>query len=161
MSLADRLDRALAHRWADRPVQALIVDDDQAIRETLSQMLRDEGFDAIEASDGGEALALLRAATQPTLALLDMWMPVVSGETALLAALALAPTLRVRLGFIVMTASPQLTSTRVQAAMRSLDIPLLVKPFDIDTLIELVYACSERLSDGVVVRRARSSGSLA
>ncbi len=142
-------------------MQALIVDDDQAIRETLSQMLRDEGFDAIEASDGGEALALLRAATQPTLALLDMWMPVVSGETALLAALALAPTLRVRLGFIVMTASPQLTSTRVQAAMRSLDIPLLVKPFDIDTLIELVYTCSERLSDGVVVRRARSSGSLA
>jgi len=141
-------------------VQALIVDDDQAIRETLSQVLRDEGFEVFEACDGGEALERMSAATGPLLVVLDMWMPLVNGETALFAALAM-PSASARLSFIVMTASPQLTSTRLRATLQRLDIPLVVKPFDIDPLVELVNQSIARFSDGVVVKRASNSGSLA
>ncbi len=141
-------------------MQALIVDDDQAIRETLSQVLRDEGFEVFEACDGGEALERMSAANGPLLVLLDMWMPLVNGETALLAALAM-PSASARLSFIVMTASPQLTSPRLRATLQRLDIPLVVKPFDIDPLVELVNQCIARFSDGVVMQRASNTGSLA
>jgi two-component system chemotaxis response regulator CheY len=157
--LVGKLDHAPERRQDGRSVQALIVDDDQAIRETLGQVLREEGFEIIEACDGGEALAQMRAATGPVLVLLDMWMPLVSGETALLAALAM-PAARARLSFIVMTASPQLTSPALRATLQRLAIPLVVKPFDIDPLVELVNQCVVRFGDAAVVQRARNSGAL-
>src|SRR5689334_9772145 len=57
----------------------LIVDDDEAIRETLSQVLELSGFDSITSSNGQEALALLRSSTLPCLVLLDLMMPIMNG----------------------------------------------------------------------------------
>ena len=57
----------------------LIVDDDEAIRETLSQVLELSGFDSITSSNGQEALALLRSSTPPCLVLLDLMMPIMNG----------------------------------------------------------------------------------
>jgi CheY-like chemotaxis protein len=58
----------------------LIVEDDLDIREALSQILEDEGYAVVCASNGMEALTLLRAdKTQPNLILLDLMMPVMNG----------------------------------------------------------------------------------
>ncbi|AKT42254.1 chemotaxis protein CheY [Chondromyces crocatus] len=57
----------------------LVVDDDQDIRDTLTELLVDEGYDVLNAAHGGEALATLRSQTRPNLILLDLMMPVMDG----------------------------------------------------------------------------------
>jgi len=133
-------------------VRVLIVDDDTGIRETLSLMFRDEGYEVSEAENGLEALHLMRAASEPMVVLLDMWMPLMGGEDTLLAALAHSP-LWERVAFIVITANPQRMSARSQSLLESYDIPLLIKPFDIDALARMVATSAAQLSQ-ISVRRA-------
>ncbi len=57
----------------------LVVDDDESIRETLCEVLRDEGFLADCAENGAVALDYLRSHDLPSLIVLDLMMPVMSG----------------------------------------------------------------------------------
>jgi CheY-like chemotaxis protein len=57
----------------------LVVEDDQAIREVLTEVLRFEGFDAQGASNGREALNFLEGHEAPSLIVLDLMMPVMNG----------------------------------------------------------------------------------
>jgi len=52
----------------------LVADDEASIRQSLSGVLGDEGFEVLEAKDGAEALAKV-ADESPDLLLLDIWMP--------------------------------------------------------------------------------------
>jgi len=56
----------------------LIVDDDENIREIMGLYLRKEGFNAVEAADGVEAIRKTEQA-KPDLILLDIMMPVLDG----------------------------------------------------------------------------------
>src|SRR5262245_37992604 len=56
----------------------LVVDDEPTLRETLVEALESEGYRAIPAADGREALARFRA-DRPDLVLLDLMLPEVSG----------------------------------------------------------------------------------
>jgi two-component system, chemotaxis family, chemotaxis protein CheY len=68
----------LFKRGAKRRV--LIVDDDQDIRETLSEALEHEGFQVLTARDGNEALIHLDAPGElPDVILLDLMMPRMNG----------------------------------------------------------------------------------
>jgi DNA-binding response OmpR family regulator len=63
----------------------LIVEDDPDVRDMLAALLVQEGFHAVAAEDGLEALHLLRivrhrAPTVPCLVLLDLTMPRLSGN---------------------------------------------------------------------------------
>jgi signal transduction histidine kinase len=57
----------------------LIVEDDTDIRETLSGLLRGEGYDVGTCANGREALDRLRAGPEPDVILLDLMMPVMDG----------------------------------------------------------------------------------
>jgi len=57
----------------------LIVDDDEAIRDSLGEFLTDEGFVVKTANDGREALNILATGFRPCAILLDLMMPIVSG----------------------------------------------------------------------------------
>jgi CheY-like chemotaxis protein len=59
--------------------EVLVVEDDSDLRESLSQALRDHGFAVTPASNGQQALDLLRSGTKPTVILLDLMMPVLNG----------------------------------------------------------------------------------
>ena len=59
-----------------RPV--LIVDDDRDIRETLAEILADEGYEVHTARNGAEGLEVV-ARVRPCLVLLDLFMPVMDG----------------------------------------------------------------------------------
>lgn len=60
----------------ERPI--LVADDDDGIRESLREILTDEGYRVIEAPDGTRVLDLIRE-EHPCLVLLDIWMPQVDG----------------------------------------------------------------------------------
>jgi CheY-like chemotaxis protein len=57
----------------------LIVEDDEAVREALVALLEGAGYRVVEAGDGAEALARLRAADRVGLILLDLMMPIMNG----------------------------------------------------------------------------------
>jgi two-component system chemotaxis response regulator CheY len=57
----------------------LVVDDDFEIREALSDILSLEGYGVATAVDGQDALDRLRGGLQPSVILLDLMMPVMSG----------------------------------------------------------------------------------
>jgi CheY-like chemotaxis protein len=59
--------------------QVLIVEDDPDLREALAATLGEEGFSLERASNGLEAIELLRKGLRPRLILLDLTMPIVSG----------------------------------------------------------------------------------
>jgi len=68
--------------WLATPARplALVVDDDDAIREALGDLLEDAGFDTVRARNGLEALNILGAlATAPMFILLDLTMPIMDG----------------------------------------------------------------------------------
>ncbi|CAA9555171.1 MAG: hypothetical protein AVDCRST_MAG88-1052 [uncultured Thermomicrobiales bacterium] len=56
----------------------LVVDDDEGIREFVSLVLEDEGYEVLTAPHGAAALALV-AHRLPAVILLDMRMPVMDG----------------------------------------------------------------------------------
>lgn len=60
----------------------LIVDDDEAIRESLSMIMEIHGFACKTASNGKRALELLYEECKvkpPSLVFMDLWMPVMDG----------------------------------------------------------------------------------
>jgi CheY-like chemotaxis protein len=113
----------------------LVVEDDRAIRETVVDLLKDEGFPSVSAvRHGKEAIAWLEAATEmPALILLDLMMPVMDGES-FLRAVQKHPKAALRaVPVVVLTASRR--RTELPGCTTWLD-----KPIDIDRLLKL---CSE------------------
>jgi DNA-binding response OmpR family regulator len=56
----------------------LVVDDEQTLRDTLAEILEEEGYRVVTAADGREALERFRA-EKPDLVLLDLMLPELSG----------------------------------------------------------------------------------
>jgi DNA-binding response OmpR family regulator len=56
----------------------LVVDDESDIREAVSELLADEGYEVHDAGDGAEALRMARE-YHPSVVLLDLMMPGMSG----------------------------------------------------------------------------------
>jgi CheY-like chemotaxis protein len=66
-----------APKGAGEPIW--IVEDDEAIREDVADLLRGEGYDVRTAADGLEALTGLKSSPKPCLILLDLMMPRMDG----------------------------------------------------------------------------------
>jgi CheY-like chemotaxis protein len=64
----------------ERPHLLLVVDDDDELRESLIELLELEGFASRGVRDGREALEFLRGHDPPCLIVLDLMMPVMSGQ---------------------------------------------------------------------------------
>ena len=62
--------------------EILVVDDEAGIRELMQEILEEEGFE-VRLADSGEAARVARIAKEPSLVLLDIWMPDVDGITLL------------------------------------------------------------------------------
>ena len=116
----------------------LVVDDDLALREVLSSVLRDERFVVATACDGQQALDLLHAGFRPSVILLDLWMPNVDGQETLE---LLKNDPRVAdIPVIVVTADPRAPKN---GALKPADA-LIMKPLDLDVLLDNVVEHSRR-----------------
>jgi two-component system chemotaxis response regulator CheY len=60
-------------------VRALVLDDSRAMRMILVRLLKEKGWDVVEAGDGQQGLDVLAAGPSPNLALVDWNMPVMNG----------------------------------------------------------------------------------
>ncbi len=65
----------------------LVVEDDDAIRESVAEILADEGYEVSLAADGGAGLRAARA-RRPDVVVLDLKMPKVSGPDYIMASRA-------------------------------------------------------------------------
>ena len=75
---------------------ALVVDDEVSLRRLLAEMLREQGFQVLEAANGLEAVAFVQEhRSAVTLVLMDMTMPKMNGEEAFRAIRSLEPRLPV------------------------------------------------------------------
>ena len=115
----------------------LIVEDDPEVREMITALLATEGFYAVAAGDGLEALHLLRtvrhrAPDTPCLVLLDLKMPRLGGNEFRRAQLG-DPTVA-NVPIAVMSGATDLE----QRAEAMGAVATLTKPLDFDVLIEVV-----------------------
>src|SRR5213080_1569823 len=115
----------------------LIVEDDAATREMLANLLSTEGFHAVSAEDGLEALHLLRtvrhrAPNTPCLVLLDLKMPRLSGNEFRRAQLGDPTVASVPVAVMSGAADLQKRAEALGA------VAVLAKPIDFDALLEVV-----------------------
>jgi CheY-like chemotaxis protein len=107
----------------------LIIDDDPAIRSTVTEILQDEGYRVRTAGDGLDGLAAL-VEQLPALILLDMRMPVLDGW-------GVARAVRERglqVPFVVLTAAQDARRWAEEVGA----IGFLPKPFDLLELLAVV-----------------------
>lgn len=117
----------------------LVADDDRVVLFTLSEGLREAGFEVIEARDGLQALALCRSET-PALALLDIRMPGLDG-------LELARRLRdeTKMPFLFFSAYGD--ETLVQGAVEIGALGYLIKPLHVRAIIPMIRTALARSKD--------------
>lgn len=75
----DRVMRHVMDESSSEQRSILVVEDDRYIREALSMILQDEGYEVESAPDGQEALEVLRTHRPFSLILLDLMLPVMNG----------------------------------------------------------------------------------
>jgi CheY-like chemotaxis protein len=111
----------------------MIVEDDRDIRETLAELLEDEGYEILTAGNGAEALDLLRGGAEPpSLILLDLMMPVMDGRSFRLEQRA-DPQLD-RIPVVVLSAYHDAAAQAAELEVAA----FLSKPLRPDTLMRLI-----------------------
>jgi CheY-like chemotaxis protein len=114
--------------YAERAI--LVVEDEKDSREFLVQILEFEGFRAVGAANGAEALRYLEQSDPPCLIILDLRMPVMDG--AQFRAAMLREARFAAIPVVVVTAFDPPSASGLSP------IGILRKPVNIETLIRLV-----------------------
>ncbi|HEV8194750.1 MAG TPA: response regulator [Ktedonobacterales bacterium] len=123
----------------------LVVDDDDDLRSSMRLLLEDAGYRVVEAPDGKPALERLREAEHRMVVLLDASMPGIDG-IQVMQAVAAHEQLATRHAYVLVTALHDLLPHVVVQLLKSLGVPVLAKPFDIDHLLAVVQAAKEVLN---------------
>ena len=131
---------------ADSP-KVLIADDEPALRALLKTNLSLEGFETLTASNGEEALRVIRDES-PDVVLLDVMMPVMDGWTVLE---ELSKDDHRHTKVILVTAKAS-SEAQLQGWELGCD-EYLTKPFDLDDMIDRVVEVVERNDKQTQVRR--------
>jgi CheY-like chemotaxis protein len=127
-----------------KPAPLLLVDDNEATRETIRILFEDAGYPIMEASNGQEALVLLQQSAESLVVLLDVKMPELTGEE-LLRAIFRDRQLRRRHTFILLSGSPHLSQRlRLQRMLRALAVEVVTKPFDLAALEGAIMRAQQR-----------------
>ena len=115
------------------PWRVLVVEDDDAVGESLAAFLEDDGFEVRLARTGEDALALLREGWIPRAGIIDMRLPGMDGRAIVECARVLAPEMR----FLVHTGSPGGVVEEIASSL-GIDVEdVFIKPVrDLGVLVE-------------------------
>jgi CheY-like chemotaxis protein len=113
-------------------MDVLIIEDDVGVRTSLAEVLRDEGYGVLEATDGQEALTLLDREELPSLILLDLMMPNMDGVE--FRARQLGDARLAKIPIIVISARPD---GEARARLLAAD-DFLAKPMSFEALLHSV-----------------------
>jgi len=123
--------RVGCHNVIDAPERALVlvVEDDDAIRRLLKDVLQDDGYEVVTAVDGESALELL-STDQPDLILMDVRLPGMDGRSVAASYRTLPVVNRAPIMFV----SASMTETQLPDGV----VGFIRKPFDLDELVAQV-----------------------
>lgn len=110
----------------------LVVEDDKDIRETMGLVLEGEGYEVVTAPNGREALRLLQTGLRPSIILLDLMMPVMSGWE-LRERMLRDPTMA-DIPTIVITGDTRASQRTAQLQAKA----CITKPFEINDLLAMI-----------------------
>jgi CheY-like chemotaxis protein len=130
----------------------LVVDDSSDLRKLLVLRLKGLSYDTVEAATGLEALKQARA-TLPDLILMDLAMPVVNGDEAMV--WLKADPLTRDIPVIVTTAF--LFGTHIERAIAAGAAEILHKPFDVESLQAVIQRHLSPRPHGIPTTAANSS----
>ncbi len=108
------------------PKRIIVVEDDDTIRELYVEILNDEGYEAIPARNGREAMEILNQSTLPSLLLTDFLMPEMNGAEMIERLIR-----ENRLNFPVLMVSATLNALKINGK----EIDFLRKPTNVDELL--------------------------
>ncbi len=108
----------------------LVVEDDNEIRNALVNLLKEEGYEVLSASNGSEALDVLRRTPSPCMVLLDLMMPVMDGN-GFLEERRKDPTLA-PIPVAIITAGASVDRSRIDGA------PVVPKPIRLPLLMSVI-----------------------
>jgi CheY-like chemotaxis protein len=131
--LKDVPQDASQRREEQRPVDVLVVDDEQTIADTLAMILSKTGYRVRVAYDGSRALAMARE-ERPRLVITDVVMPGMSGIELALAVETLLPETKVML-FSGQAATVDLLA---EARRKGRDFAIVTKPIHPTDMIRRV-----------------------
>ncbi len=130
----------------------LIVDDDKAIRESLSRLLTDKGYEAFAVEDGYQAIEMVRQ-KEWDLAMVDLKMPGIDGFEVLSKLSQISP----RTSVIVITGYATVESA--VKAIRQGAVDYVAKPFTFEELLIRVEKALESmrlLAENIYLRQELS-----
>ncbi len=113
--------------------KVMIVDDSLSVRNSLSQLMRDSGYEAVLARDGLEAINLLRA-EEPDIVLTDLEMPRMNGFDLIS---YIRNTSEWRDLPVIMITSRNMAKHRQQAEAAGVNL-FIAKPFNDDEILECI-----------------------
>jgi two-component system, chemotaxis family, chemotaxis protein CheY len=112
-------------------MRALVVDDSRVMRLIIGKIVKENGFEVVEAGNGQEALERLRATgSEITLALVDWNMPVMDGLSFVQAARADAAFSSLRMIMVTTESGSEQVAQAIQAGADE----YLMKPFTKESL---------------------------
>ena len=121
--------------------RVLVIDDEPAVRHALERSLRYFGYEVVSAAGGDSAYEILQH-DQFDIVLLDIRMPLMSGDTLFLAIIRRWPELRERV--ILMTGDAENAMEGWSEELKGR--PLLAKPFTLDSLTSCLAGVLEARS---------------
>lgn len=129
--ISDIAEQAAHHRLVNggrsETPQVLVAEDETMFRNSAAELLKAAGFEVFQASDGEEALAILKEHPHISLLISDVRMPHMNGYELVEASLRFNPNLKV----ILMTGYATNTPPKF---VQDRNIDTLRKPFDLNVL---------------------------
>ncbi len=127
--------------------RVLVVQRDDALRETLREVLEDTGYEVLEAREGEDALTILHTNEEGSMVvILDQFMPRLDG-TELLREVAQDRKLTKSYSFILLSAARLSMRIALVRLLTKLAVQVVSKPFDVDDFLAAVATASQRLSN--------------
>ena len=127
--------------------RVLVVQRDDALRETLREVLEDTGYAVLEAREGEDALAILHTNEEGSMVvILDQFMPRLDGAE-LLREVAQDRKLTKSYSFILLSAARLSMRIALVRLLTKLAVQVVSKPFDVDDFLAAVATASQRLSN--------------